>query len=128
VNRRIRDPYVRWCERCTGSGLSGVSRLLDYHFVAFLLINLAFALIPTYSVNSFTISLVGILSINIYGIHPVSCAMGQELGETLFCCYRWHYRSRERLSYSQQFHCPNYHHELHDHNLILDPSDWILCY
>jgi|GEM_PF-5313283 len=28
TNRRIRDPYVRWCERRTGSH-STVSRLLD---------------------------------------------------------------------------------------------------
>jgi hypothetical protein len=23
MNRRIRDPYVRWCERCTPSALAG---------------------------------------------------------------------------------------------------------
>ena len=32
TNRRIREPYVRWCERRTG-GRKTVSRLLDYpHF------------------------------------------------------------------------------------------------
>jgi hypothetical protein len=32
MNRRIRDPYVRWCERRTGGHLT-VSRLLDCAFV-----------------------------------------------------------------------------------------------
>ena len=42
MNRRIRDPYVRWCERRSG-GHKVVTRLLDWQLALF---NLCFASIP----------------------------------------------------------------------------------